>query len=293
MAKKKDKKDKKKEDKVISKLRDDLAGASDLYRGTFPQEALPEYQDPYRQDQANLLNLRLAYADPNNASFAGRLSNESLGVLQDFRNRSTPGSPGYVGARSGDITDIINRFKGGLEGYSAAENQALRESAMRGINDQYATDSYSRQQQAARSGIRGGALGAQMAALDRARERDRAQLEQDIFLKNADEKQSRLKDFTAFMRGLEDTEYGRGREAMQDYATTQKYMDETAFLRGQDAIKSYEGSLGGAQNSAFQFGQFNIGQKEKSQARDTGGILGLLGTIGTRRTNDKIDKYIK
>lgn len=293
MAKKSSKSSKSKEDKIITGLRGDLSAAGELYKANFPQEALPEYVNPYTVDTANLLNLRSAYSDPRNASFAGRISDESRDVLQSFRNRATPGSQGFVNQRSGDITDIIKRFQGGLEGYTAAENTALRESALRGINDQFATDAYDRQRAAAQGRVRGGAVTAQLAALQRARELDRAGLEQDIFLKNADEKQNRLKDYSAFMRNLEDTEYGRGREAMGDYSDFQRYLDETAFTRGQGAINSYENTLGNAQNTAFDYGKFNIGQKEKTQARDVGGTLGLLGTIGTRRTEEKNRKYLK
>lgn len=282
-----------KEDKVLTQLRGDIDVSNQLYDQYFPQEALPEYVDPYAVDTANLLNLRSAYADPRNASFAGRLSDESRGVLQSFRDRATPGSASYVGGRSSDIEDIIGRFRGGLEGYTAAENTALRESALSGINSQFATDASSLSSEAANSGIRGGALRAQKALLERNRQKDRAGLEQDIFLKNADEKQNRLRDFSSFIRDVESNEYSRGREASGDYADLQRYMDETAFTRGQGAINSYEGSLQNAGATAFDYGKFNIGQKEKTQARDSGGVLGLLGVLGSRRTAAKTDKYLK
>lgn len=282
---------KKKEDKVLSQLRGDLDTSSQLYKQYFPQEPLTEYQDPYAVDTANLLNLRSAYADPHNSSFAGRLSDESRGVLQTFRDRATAGSGSYVGGRSSDIEDIISRFRGGLDGYTSAENTALRESSLRGINSQFATDAAGLSANAANSGIRGGALRAQQSMLERNRQKDRAALEQDIFLKNADEKQNRLRDFSSFMRDVEGDEYNRGREASGDYADLQRYMDETAFTRGQGAINSYEGTLKNAGDTAYTYGQFNIGQKEKTQARDSGGVLGLLGVLGSRRTADKTKKY--
>ena len=282
-----------KEDKIKKELGEDLQTGKDFYGQYFPNDPLKHYEDPLVTEDNNLLNLRNAYADPHSASFAGNMSQDERGALSDLRDRQDPGSANFAGRNSADISDIINRFKSGLDGYTAAENTALREQSERGLDATAATQRYNATRDAARNRIRGGAAAAQLGGIDRNRMQAGRELEQDIFLKNADEKQNRLKTFADFSRTNDDTNYERGNTAGRDFRDFMTTRGDAAFGRGQQAIGSYEQSLGAIGDKRFQLGQFNIGQDEKTQARDVGTQMGLVGLLGTKRNNEEQNAILK
>ena len=224
--------------KILSQLKRDLKSSEGLAKQYLDLTPLPQLDASRPTETSNLLNLRLAYADPNNASFAGR--------------------------NSADINDIIARFKSGLEGYTSAENQGFREAAQRGIDTSYQTSLRGLQANQGRNLVRGAAAGAQQSNLERARLREQQELEQDLFLKNADEKQKRLSTYGDFVTGAEDT----------------------SFKRGQQAIQSYQDLLGTTQTNERGINEFNIGQLEKDRAAKSAGTLGFAGLIN-QRLNEK------
>lgn len=283
-----------KEDKILSELRGDIGTATSLRNEFLPTAPLAHYQDPRATETDNLLNMRLAYADPHNSSFAGLNSADSNNILQRMSNEADPNSTLYLGKSSADIEDVINRFKGGLEGYTSAENAAMREQSERGLDASAANQRYQRTRSNAAGRVRGAAAQAGMGQIDRERQASQRGLEQDLFIKNADEKYSRLQDYGALMRDVDATNYGRRDKAFGDFRDFQQQLEKTSFDRGQTAIKDYQDLLGGVKSEAFEYGKFNIGQDEKTQARDVGSSMGLLELLTNKRSekkqNDLIDK---
>lgn len=283
---------KKKEDKIIKELKGDLGTATELRNQYFPTAPLEHYLDPRATETQNLLNLRLAYADPRNASFAGLNSADTNAILQRMNAESDPNSASYVGKNTADIEDVINRFKGGLEGYSSAENAAMREQAVRGLDSTAANERYQRERSNAAGRVRGAAAQAGMGAIDAERQRQGMQMDQDLFIKNADEKYSRLKDYGQLMRDVDATNYQRRDKAFGDFRDFQQSTEKDSFDRGQKAIGDYQDLLGGVKQEAFDYGKFNIGQDEKTQARDVGSAMGLLELINNKRSEKKQNKLI-
>lgn len=281
-----------KEDKIKKELEGDLNSASQFNATYFPMGPLQHYLDPLQQEKDNFRNLRLATSDPHSEVFAGRMSADTLLNLNRLRDESDPNSANFVGKSSNDINDIIERFKGGLEGYTAAENNALRESASRGLDANAADLRYKRMRSNAAGRVRGAAAQAGMAGIDRDRQQQGMELEQDIFLKNADEKRSRLMDYSSLVRSVDDTNYTRRQSAFKDFRDFQDQEERESYDRGRTALGDYENTLGGQSAERFQIGQFNIGQDEKTQTRDVGNVLGLAGLLGTKRSEERQNKIL-
>lgn len=125
-----------------------------------------------------------------------------------------------AGMRTGEMADVLARHKAGLEGYTGQESQAFREAAQRGIDTQYKTGLSQLARAQARSGVRGASAAAQSANMDRARLEQQQQLEQDLLVKNADEKQRRLGAYGQALSTQESAEYSRTKEAGQMYSDT-------------------------------------------------------------------------
>lgn len=123
------------------------------------------------------------------------------------------------GGRTGDMQDVLNRYKSGLEGYTGAESQGFREQAQRGIDQQMRSQLGALRTSQARGGVRGASAAAQQSNLDRMRMAEQQNLEQDLFVRNADEKQRRLQAYSDTLRGAEGEEYGRKMQTQNAYAT--------------------------------------------------------------------------
>jgi len=170
------------------------------------------------------------------------------------------------GAPSADVQDILNRYKAGLEGYNSQELTGMREQAMRGVDSQYATSSRRAAISRAASGVRGPAGLAQQAALDRDRINAQSNMEQDLFVKNADEKQRRLGEYSNVLGNVEKTAYDRAGE------TLAKYGNALAAVRTDDvATKGYnDQKLADEKAGSFgtYFGALNLGLAKQGQAED-------------------------
>jgi hypothetical protein len=140
-----------------------------------------------------------------------RLSNLGL----DFGRRLgqetfSEGSLGRVSEqRSSDVVDALGRMKAGLKGYTSPEYEGMREKMQQGINQNLATglSELRRAQGIART--RGASAAAQAANLNRAALQDKAQIEQDLFLKAAQERDSRLQNYMNQIRSVEGDEFKR------------------------------------------------------------------------------------
>lgn len=171
----------------------------------------------------------LGRVDASRPSEVQDLINQSLGIANFY-------GPGGQ-KRSADTQDYVARLKASLEGYTAPELQAQRESMNREINSQYKGAEASLGRNIARSGIRGGVAGALYEDIANKSAHQKAQNEQDIYIKNADEKQKRLTTYGGELSGIEGTEYGR----MMD---TNKYAQDSIANARADEEKRTEYNLG-------------------------------------------------
>jgi len=113
------------------------------------------------------------------------------------------------GGRTSDVQGVMDRMKGGLDGYNSAELQGQREQMGRGLDTQLKTGLAQSRISQARGGVRGASAAAQDQNLVRQRLATQGDVEQDIFVRNADEMQRRLGVYSDTVRGVEGDEYGR------------------------------------------------------------------------------------
>lgn len=124
-------------------------------------------------------------------------------------------------ARDPMQSDVLNRMKGGLEGYTSEENQAQREQMERGLNSGYATSAGQLAKAQARGKVYGAAGAAQQQNLIRSTQDSRDTLQQDLMVKNIDEKNRRLTEYGNYGRGLNDEEFNRRAGATKLYGETE------------------------------------------------------------------------
>lgn len=266
---------------IKDQLGRDFDNAGMFYRSYFPQEALPTLDTTRPVESQNLLNLRNAFADPNNASFAGAMSDPMRELLSLRKSEVSNTNP--------DIEDVISRFKGGLDGYTARENQAILDRARREIDSQFAADLRGSKVQAARSGVRGAVTQAQEADLQRDKRDQLRTAVTDLVVKNADEKRSRLKDYADLVYAEDQRKQGR----LNDYQGLLTNTENTLYGRGQDAISNYENTLNNIHGVERDTALFNIGQTEKTQSRDIGTMMGILGLLGSRRNQEEQNQIMR
>lgn len=220
-----------------------LAKAKELSRRFGPGwDDLVKFQDRFAPEQASALNQLGAAAgvNPNNTDgFVGNIPGHIKDMVGWGMDRINPESDSYVGKRSSDVIDIIARMRSGLDGYASDELQAFRESARREIDKARATEERKMMDTAGRYGLRGAAATARAAQLGRENVAQTQTLEQDLFLKNADERNRRLQDYGSFMRGVEDDEFGRVQNARKAEYEMATGVDRDYYERGQSALKNY------------------------------------------------------
>lgn len=145
-------------------------------------------------------------------------------------NLYSEGSLGRINEeRPAAVQDYINRYYSGLEGYAAPELQAMREQGQANVDSQYQTNLAQMAKMAARNGVRGAAAGAQQNNLERARLGEQQNLEQQLFIKNADERQNRLKDYTGALEGARGDEAERRRYNLGQLAAERAGKSGTYF----------------------------------------------------------------
>jgi hypothetical protein len=189
-------------------LETDLQRARELAARFYNTSPLEPVVNPYQSQMVEMLNRRQQLSDPNSTFYAAK--------------------------RSADIAGIVERMREGLEGYNAAENQALREAMNREVEAQLATDIERARSSNAANLVFGGAAAAREDIARRGASRAKAQTEQDIFLKNIDERQRRLRDFTEMVTGTEADERRRAEEARRSYEGTLADMSNRDILLQQE-----------------------------------------------------------
>ena len=108
-----------------------------------------------------------------------------------------PGVLGRVDTNIEGKDDIMNRYKAGLGGYTAPEYQAQREQMSRGLNSNLQTNLGQLAKAQARGKVYGAAASAQQANALTGAQQSKDNLEQDLMVKNIDEQQKRLGEYSA------------------------------------------------------------------------------------------------
>lgn len=294
MAKKKDdkpvKKPGKKKDKGVKQgpvgqeLERDFTRGADLAKRFLPSwEDLFAYNPILDAEYGNTLNQLggLAGMDPNNMSgYAGNVTPEISEAIQKYKDNIE---------YSGDIQDIIQRMKGGLEGYAAPELAAMRETQAR--QSQRALQGTMRDisNSGAKSGLSGAARALQNVSASNEWGRKAQDLEQELFLKNADEKQRRLSAFGGFMTEQEAAKARR----LGDYSTFLSAEQGNAYTRGAEARKSYQEWLKNMHDTELNRQMLNAGQQDKMKSMQTAGVLGMAGALQAGRNKKWMEKFMK
>lgn len=142
--------------------------------------------------------------------------------------------------RSSDMSDIVSRLKQGSYGYSAPEAAARREQALRGINQQYATQMRQGRAQATQTGLRGAAAQAAAQRASQEAQRQQAIARQNLFVQGEDAARAGLQSYYQGLAAQEGAETGK-----QQFNIEQKNKE----LYGKLATEMGYGGLG-AQNYA-------------------------------------------
>lgn len=263
---------------------------SNLKRGqALASEYLPKWDDLIQYDQfkpesyeAMLGNLSgFAGMDPNNPNaYAGKISGETQSIIDKYK-----GNVDY----SSDTQDIISRMRGGLEGYAAPELNAMREVQARQNQRNLQTTMRDLTNQGARSGLSGAAGSLQRLSAQNAANRSAQDLEQELFVKNADEKQRRLNDFGGYMTVQEKAKADR----LAQYGEFATGAEGDAFERGRAARSDYTSFLDNMRNAEVERTTNNIGQQDKSKAMESAANLGMTGLLTQGQNQNWLKKFME
>lgn len=280
MAKKKKQPPKKKEGPRYNQAGNQVKG--DLSRGLdLAKDYLPKWDDliqfnPYKNDEyeATLQDLK------GRQNTAGQLTDQTKSLIEQYK-----GAVDY----SGDMQDIISRMRSGLEGYAAPELNAMREVQARQNQRNLQTTMRDLTNQGARSGLSGAAGALQKASALNASNRAAQGLEQELFVKNADEKQKRLGDFGGFMTVQEAAKQNR----MKDFGSFATGAENDAASRAEKARAEYQAMLDNMRNADLNVTKLNAGQQNTAKAMQSAGTLGMAGLLNSQRQENWLKKFME
>lgn len=192
--------------------------------------------------------------------YIGQQGRAITDMYRDVAQRYISGQP------SPGMQETLDRYKASLGGYSAPELQGQREQAQREIDNQYKTREAELSRNQARSGVRGAAAMAQRQDLSRARLGQQQQLEQDLFVKNADERQNRLGAYANLLGNVETQNYGRMNDSLNNYRTA--YMGQRADDVSTKAYNDQKVADEMAGRYGALFGGLNLNLQNRGQAED-------------------------
>lgn len=263
---------------------------NNIKRGSaLAQDYLPKWDDLLQYDkykpenyEAMLGNLSgFAGMDPNNPNaYAGKITSETQGIIDKYK-----GNIDY----SADTQDIIERMRGGLEGYAAPELNAMREVQARQNQRSLQSTMRDLTNAGARSGLSGAAGALQKFSAVNAANRTAQDLEQELFIKNADERQKRLTDFGGYMTVQEKAKADR----LGQYGDFAYGAESDAVQRGRDARSDYTDMLNNMRDAETERTTNNIGQQDKSKAMETAGVLGMSGVLNQAQSNNWLKKFME
>jgi hypothetical protein len=169
------------------------------------------------------------------------------------------------------MSGLVEKHRSGLDGYTSRENNAIRDQRLRGLRRNFAEGraSLARGQNIARTGRN--ARTAQLMTLAKSHGQSASDAENDLFVRNIDEKQRRLQGFTNLIQGLETDERNRADTALANY---------------REALRT-------DQIDRLEREKINLGQEAASRAERFGGIMGLLGIADSRRNAKRQNKLMK
>ena len=207
-----------------------------------------------------------SYTDPykSNSSIGQR---NAFGYMAGIDPLTGQPTGTYGGDMAGNIKDVLARMQSGLEGYAAPELQAFREQAQQGIDTSYYTRLRELKAAQATSRVRGASALAQQNNLLRGRTSDQQNLEQNLFVKNADEKQRRLKQYSDTVE--------QNRVGQQD--AVGKLGNWNALANASDA----------ATQTA------NIGEKWKQKAFKGANLFGQQSLLAAQKDQDWTRKFME
>lgn len=226
---------------------------------------------------ADLLQRFAEFADN-----AGVRSQDATNTLSRFEALADA-----AGVRSQDMIDLVARRKAGLEGLTGPELEALREQGFQSIDRNFNTNQRALASAQARSGVRGGAAGAQFRNILRDRIQGTRDLERDIFLANVKERNDRLQALQDLISGLEKTEFDQKQRANIDLGNFLGGLENREFIQKSTAL----GQLGNARQAQQNFDRsgeiFNLSQLANEIAARTGLITGgIAATTGIKAGNE-------
>ena len=210
-------------------------------------------------------DLALKYADPQAARTI-----EMKDALEGAKQKAE---------RSQEMRDAVERMKGGLEGYNSQENQAMREQGQREMDRNLAGATSGLAQAQARSRVRGAAAAAQNANLQMGDVEGRRRAEQDLFIKNADEKNRRLNEYGNFLGGQENSE----RAAQLAYAGMLGGQEKEEYGRTRDSTDAYRGALGDMRADELNRAMINMGRQDSEKAGYLGATFGGANIVLARQ----------
>lgn len=134
--------------------------------------------------------------DPNQKALEDLYGKKGTAAGEALINKFIPeGSLGRVSTEIPGQSQYLEMLKGGLGGYTSPQYQAQREQMMQGVNSQYATAQSQLAKAQARGKVYGAAGAAQQANLIQSTQDNKNNLEQQLYVKNIDEMQNRLKTY--------------------------------------------------------------------------------------------------
>lgn len=173
--------------------------------------------------------------------------------------------------RTPEQADVMGRMKGGLEGYTSQEYQAQREQMRRGLQSNYTTAASQLARSQAKGKVYGAAGAAQMQNLQRSTQNSKDTLEQDLMIKNIDERQRRLMEYGEYGRGLDSEEFDRRSSA------TKGLSDEEAALRTEELERQ----------------KINLGQSNAELAAQIGAFTGAGSTALAQKNTNQAQRIQK
>jgi hypothetical protein len=224
-------------------------------------------------DEARRVGSRYAEEDlndPNAFQLLKEGTSPEMRALLDRLNAWAQTAGNYTGLEE----ESIGHLRSGLGGFLAPELQAMREARLQQVDAELATQQRQQQLQAARSGIRAPFAAAQANNLQRQAVQTRGNIEQDLFIKNADVVQQRREAFANMVNQTEQARFGRKATAEGMYSSN--LGAEEDVQRGIETYNKQQGT-----NRALTKGALGAGY--------AGTYLGLYG--GEQALKDARDNY--
>ena len=223
-----------------------------------------------------------------------------------------------AGQRDAYVSDALKRQQANLGGYSSAENQALVEKAISGIDDDAASQMRQLQIMQGQAGQTGDAAVAQRAKILKNQAMLRQGARQDVLARNVQQKAENLQNY-ANTSGSAATQLAAQKEGamsnlgnivgqQQGYGLQGQQSNQATALSAAQSNQQTQGQNvqnqmvtdaanlandRANQNTGLEVQKFDIGQGEKESAGIIGMYVGDQGTTAARRSEIEANKLAK